>query len=526
MINTLKIAFQIDITSVIHSFLYLLQHTPFVKEFVSDSVHQNEKLKRCLSFFSSMFLLGRMVLGKFLYFIFIYATLSFFLKDFNGEVFAHTFFFLSGIGMFINYTILSVGKKKYYAIILMKMDAKKYTCASLFYHLLTTWLFNFLCLFIFHVCFFQFDFSILFLLPLFVVFMKIIGEALHLYCYKKFGFVLFHHPLPYFIILILGLILAFLLPYFQIILSFTSYFLIFILLLLPALVALFYILKIEDYDSIYRKINTMNSVMNQGDAVAYSRQMAVDIKKKDYRIDERKLVGKSGYDYFNTIFFLRHRIILSHSAHLYACGFFLFFSGLIIYLLCFPTDHLKLEILHTIKDHFAWIILIMYFINRGVIVTEAMFYNCDRSMLTFPFYRQSSVILNVFKQRLKTLIHINLTPAIVIGVGTVFLLFVLEGKFFLTSIFVLLSILLLSVFFSVHHLVIYYLFQPYNAQMQMKSFSFSIIRFLTYFICYLCRNISLSLPWFSFAIMIFTIIYIIIALILVYKKASHTFCLR
>ena len=69
MINTLKIAFQIDITSAIHSFLYLLQHTPFVKEFVSDSVHQNEKLKRCLSFFSSMFLLGRMVLGKFLYFM-------------------------------------------------------------------------------------------------------------------------------------------------------------------------------------------------------------------------------------------------------------------------------------------------------------------------------------------------------------------------------------------------------------------------------------------------------------------------
>ena len=137
-----------------------------------------------------------------------------------------------------------------------------------------------------------------------------------------------------------------------------------------------------------------------------------------------------------------------------------------------------------------------------------MFYNCDCSMLSFNFYREKQVILNLFQKRLKTVARVNLRPAFAIGIGLVFLLTICSNKFSLTYLSVLLSVLLLSIFFSVHYLVIYYLLQPYNEQLQMKSISYSVISFLTYFICYLGKDIILPLPYFSILILVLTIIYI------------------
>lgn len=54
----------------------------------------------------------------------------------------------------------------------------------------------------------------------------------------------------------------------------------------------------------------------------------------------------------------------------------------------------------------------MYFLNTGKVVTNAMFMNCDHSMLSYRFYRQPNTLLSLFKERLKTLIILNLIPAL------------------------------------------------------------------------------------------------------------------
>ena len=169
-------------------------------------------------------------------------------------------------------------------------------------------------------------------------------------------------------------------------------------------------------------------------------------------------------------------------------------------------------------------VLIMYFINRGSIVTQAMFYNCDHAMLTYNFYREPNVLLGLFKKRLISIIKVNFLPAFLIGLGNSILLYLTGGAGIITYVSSFMFIILFSVFFSVHYLVLYYLLQPYNKNMQIKKMSYSIASFLTYYFSYVIFwDLVLSSLTLSIIGIIFTIIYIVLALFLVYRFAPRSF---
>ena len=84
----------------------------------------------------------------------------------------------------------------------------------------------------------------------------------------------------------------------------------------------------------------------------------------------------------------------------------------------------------------------------------------------------------------------------------------------------------MSVFFSVHYLVLYYLLQPYNTAMQMRSASYSIASMITYFVCYYVSRYTINTNLFAICLIVITIMYLIIALNLVYYKAKDTFKLK
>ena len=252
-------------------------------------------------------------------------------------------------------------------------------------------------------------------------------------------------------------------------------------------------------------------------------------KKKQYEasIDAKVMINsnKKGYGYFNELFIKRHRNILTRSAiitSLIALGVILItFIGTLI------DKQVYIDINKMTLTSLPYFVFIMYVINRGSVITQAMFINCDSSMLNYRFYRQPKVILELFKKRLKTLIKINMIPSLVIAIGLPFLLFVTGGTSNdLNYILLFISIISLSVFFSVHHLVIYYLLQPYDINMKAKSSTYSIVNGITYFICYLCIDLSYPTLIFATFVTLFSVIYILAALYLVYKYAYKTFKLK
>ena len=123
-------------------------------------------------------------------------------------------------------------------------------------------------------------------------------------------------------------------------------------------------------------------------------------------------------------------------------------------------------------------------------------------------------------------VNINLFPAVILALGTVILLLVTGGTALINYVIIFLFIIILSVFFSVHYLVIYYLLQPYNEKMEMKKVSYTIVSLVTYLVAYTLNDIRMPSLYFSLIGLLFTVGYIVVGLRLVYKKAPKTFKLN
>ena len=170
---------------------------------------------------------------------------------------------------------------------------------------------------------------------------------------------------------------------------------------------------------------------------------------------------------------------------------------------------------------------IMYMINRGSGFTNALFMNCDHSLLNYSFFKQPAFILKLFQIRLREIIKINAVPAVIIGVGLSAILYVSGGtEQPLNYAVIFVSILCMSVFFSVHYLTIYYLLQPYNVGTELRSGTYRLVTTVTYLICYFMMQLRVPTFIFGLLMIVFCVLYSIIACIMVYRLAPKTFRFR
>lgn len=519
MINTLKMSFKIDITYAINSFIYNIKRFPILKDlFPGDGLYKSKKVKTFVRVLALILSTARIILFKSLYFWVIYLIASTLTPKNITVGLLHIYFIFTIIGLFFNNKVLTTSTKKYFSIVLFNMNAKEFMKSTLWMesliNLLTHSIFLWLLI----------PKPVVLVYTIFGFLGRFIGERLNLWHYNKYKIALtYNYPLYWTVIFIsIGICL---LPLIDMTINPMIVGIMDIIFLPLAIICYIGLMKIDNYKLIYKRLNTKVAALNSNQAKEYSRQAMVDIKDKDKKIDAKKLKGKKGYDLFNIIFFERHKEILLRSAKLFAGISFIVIVGLGILIMFMPE--LRLRINDFLSNNIAWFVIIMYFINRGSIITQAMFYNCDHSMLTFNFYRNPKVILNIFKTRVLTVSKVNLIPAIIIAVGVPVLLYLSGGTSnLLDYVSIPIFIVALSIFFSIHYLVIYYLFQPYDKNMAMKSITYSLISGGTYLAAYSLTDFRMSTTAFSLIAILATIIYCVIALIVVYKKAPTTFKIR
>ncbi len=518
MINTLKTALKIDLTYSINSYIYIFKKLPILKKIIGDNAYKNDRLKKIIRLFSVFISLCKAIFFKLLYFFVIYYISTLINKNNVTDTFIFIYFIFTFIGMVVNYCILSTSKKKYFSLILFNMDAKKYMKASLLWNLFLSFILNCLGFLVFSK-FLNYSVIDALLLVLFSTTARIVGDAFSVYYYKKYGIMFtadYRHTL-----VVIGVFFAIgSLSFFNIFVPDAVIYCTLFIFLIASVFCYKYLMSVKDYKLIYKKINNYEASISSNNGNLYARSEMVQIKEKDKDIDSRKLKNKKGYDLFNTIFFERHKEILVRSARNLSI-----ISALVIIVLSILAcndKNLSSQIETFLFNRLGWFVLIMYLFNRGSIVTQAMFYNCDHAMLRYNFYRNPDVILGLFKKRLGLLIKINLLPAIVIAFGCLILLCVIDS-ISLEAIMIVGFIVILSIFFSVHYLVIYYLLQPYDKNLQIKSVSYTFVSLITLVLSYLLSDLVLSSVYFSVLGIILTIIYIFVALKLVYKYAPNTF---
>ena len=102
----------------------------------------------------------------------------------------------------------------------------------------------------------------------------------------------------------------------------------------------------------------------------------------------------------------------------------------------------------------------------------------------------------------------------------------MQGSNIITYVSMFIFIISLCIFFSVHYLVLYYLLQPYNKDLMVKSVPYSVITLGTYLVSYYVSEINISTLLFSIFGIGFSIIYIVVGLLLVKKYAPLNFRIR
>lgn len=519
MIKTMRSALKIDMTYSINGFIYTLKKFPIFKDLFTDDIYSSVILKKIvrliLIVLSSLKFFG----SRILYFFVIYFISSFLNNDNITSAFIHIYFIFTLIGMFINNKSLIINTKKYFSILVFNMDAKEYVKSSLTLNIILSLILNSIG-FLVISNFISINLNMALCLVLFNALARVIGESFDISFYKKNNYFWYNNT-PIYFILLGSLLLLGGLSYFNIFISDHIIVIITCIFIPLAILSYMYINSINSYRLIFQRINSTIKAVNNKQNSTYSRQAMVEVKEKDKNIDLKKLEGKKGYDLFNAIFFERHKQILLRSAKNYS----FIIIGIII-ILCFLSikyDGFKITINYFLLNRLGWLVLIMYFINRGSIVTQAMFYNCDHAMLGYNFYREPKNLLGLFKKRLIMIIKVNLIPAFYLAIGSSILLFVSGGSSFINYIMIPLFIVVLSIFFSVHYLAIYYLLQPFNKDLEMTKISYQIVSMFTYFITYSLHDVVFSSFAFSLIGISITIVYIVLSLILVYKKSPSTF---
>ena len=524
MFKSFILSYKIRNTYRVNSIIYSIKQLPLIGKKLPTSLYANKGLKIFGNIISTILEIINIFLGKAIYILLmIVALLGMYKNVSNANNFINIFLFLSLAGGLLNTYMFNPTKDKYYAMILMNIDAKKYTLSNYYYSMIKL-IIGFLPFTLIFGIYYGLSIITCILMPVFTVFIKTIYNSYILYDYNK-NKKIKNENVPTKIIWILIAIfvaLAYGLPALNIQINENIFYIMFTISLILGIFAFRYIGKFKNYKKAYKSLLTHDNVY------MVQKQTTGEVLQNNTlkQIELGKITSnKKSFQYFHDLFVKRHRKILMKSAKKTAIITLLIFLVLIL-LVKIDTNASK-RINELLMTMLPWFVFVMYIINRGTVVTQSMFMNCDHSMLTYRFYKTAKVILVLFKERLKTLIKINLLPAIVISIGLPVLLYLTGGTDNYLNYFILfISIIAMSVFFSVHYLVMYYLLQPYNVNIEMKSSTYSIVQWVTYFICYAFIQVKLPTLYFGIATVAFCILYSIIALILVYKYAPKTFKLR
>ena len=522
MLNTLRISFSLKNTYRVNSILYSIRQIPLLKRLLPATIYQIRGCKVFANVLSVLWELITIFLFKFLYFFVMVLLPGNFHSPVSAqESFLHILLFLTLVGSYMHTNLFDPSRDKYYAIILLRMNARACMLVHFGYDVAKTVVGFLPCMLLLGqrqgvplwLCL---------LIPLCVAGAKIGVSAWSLRDYEKHGYVRNDTKLQKsaWIWTFVLLVLAYFPPAMGIVLPMELSAALFALCLPAGIWGFWQMARFPYYREMSKEL--LSEVTNQMDSV---KQVEKAASEKAISTDHSITSRKQGFEYLNELFIKRHRKILWRSALRITAVCAFLCCGIQLLMAVQPGTKAGInELVMTWLPYFAFI---MYLINRGTGFTKALFMNCDHSLLTYSIFKRSDFVLRLFRIRLREIMKINAVPALVIGAGLCLTLYASGGTENPWNYMVLLvSVPAMSAFFSIHYLTVYYLLQPYTAGTEIKSGTYRIVMLLTYVGCYVLMNLRLPTLAFGAACIVFCVAYSAAACVLVYKFAPRTFRLR
>ena len=184
MLQTFITSFKLQNTYRTNSIIYSIKQLPLIKRIIPNSLYKSKGLKIFAGIISILWEIINIFIGKILYILLmIFMALTWY-KTNQADTFIHLFTFLTFAGGVLNTYMLNPTKDKYYAIILMNINAREYGLSNYYYQLIKL-VVGFLPFTILLGTVAGVPLLIQILLPFFVVAVKLIVMNYLIYKYKK-----------------------------------------------------------------------------------------------------------------------------------------------------------------------------------------------------------------------------------------------------------------------------------------------------------------------------------------------------
>lgn len=518
---------KVETSIAINAILYFLKKFPLFKGWLRNVSYSFLGLKRFISYVSILYTLIYGTLKSLLFFVlFVFLPGLIPAGGVTRDPMVLTLF-LYVVSRLLQSDLLELNNQKFIMVKELRMNPAQYARASLVKKVGFSFLSRSAVLMVFS--------AILGITPVNGLVVSVLAtmtalaaEALHLLIFRRTGKTIGDSNLLLVLLYLLipgcGYLIFFFLPGFHpgILLNHPLTWLLFIVMGLTAARYLFFY---PHYGEAMNRATNFLRLTDLGKLRREAKFADVRIKAKDFNMDElteNEHKEKEGYAYLNALFFDRHKRIIRKPVLIKSALVTAVFLIVVIVSL-FLNEEILVTLSQGILGNFTIFIFLMYMLCNSNRETKAMFYNCDLSMLKYGFYRKPGALLTMFALRTRRIVLGNMIPTLLLVAGLLLMTTLSGERNYMEILPVLIMILSLSVFFSVHFIFMYYIFQPYTASMDVKNPFFNIINGLVYFLSYMSMQIDEPASRFVWYIIVFAILYVAFAVTLVYRMAPKTF---
>lgn len=553
---------QIAFAEEINKFIYTLKNIPFIGKYIPEELYARVALKRAFAVFAGICSIIGDILNKLCYFVFAIVIGVIILVDEktgfgeSGKIILWIFFFMNILaGSFVNSKICACDEKDYLFVGLLRIDARKYFLLKVFKSQITQIIYYTVFMLVAqHI--FDGDIKNTLLYMVGFAAFRFIGEAFRLYLNDRFGMPFTDKNKLLFILYNAYTVVIFFAAYgTTFVLLFLKYPMemkkivfpdicviaanpVFIVVsLILAAFSIRYIINYKNYPFVAKRFAGFSTVMQQKAEVEEVSKVNKNIETDDLKekeIGKHIFEEKEGYEYLNAIFFERHKKIFSRPRKLKTVISFIIMAASIVGLIVFKAGSTAKEFNSFAND--MWnamdrvmtiFVFLMYCITSGRSITRALFYNCDHSLMKYGYYRRPDAILKNFRIRLRFMLKSELPMVVVLCVGFVIDTIIIgKADQWLKLLSIIACIVLLSIFYSVVYLCMYYIFQPYTEGGKETGVRYSVCKGVIYVASYSCLQIDTLPQYFAAIIMVITVVGLVAGYVLAYFMAPKRFVLK
>lgn len=532
MLRTINTLLAIRTSITVNLLGYSIRKLPLIGRLIGERFYANLKLKKAVSIIAFVltllwgFMLRFAYVGLLIYLPVVSLGAELSAAD-RLQQFVHLFAMISfAVAGVSNATVLEPKREKYIAVKLMRLSPTRYMKASLGYRYATFPIYLLPALLMFAM-FAGASAAEAIMLAVSAALWRILAEYAHLKLFEKTGLVLVKQNVIVWSVILLGYAAAYLPLLLQWVPSTGT-----VMLSVPAFIAiaaggLLAAVQLARYPGYREAVDAASKrddpLLNLGQMMSDAHKNSVKSKDGDYRIEgERldKLEKKEGHAYLNALFFARHRSLISGPVikRLAVIGG-LAAAGVLLMLLFREQVH---EMKWGLEAIFPFLILVIFFMTVGEKVCKAIFYNCDLSLMRYSYYR--SAAYEHFRIRLGLVMRLNLLIGAALGAALTAIAAAGGGDWLSLELVMLwVCVISLSVFFTVHHLFMYYFFQPYSTELNVKNPLYHIVNMVVSSASGAAIILRASAVPFTVIVFSLTLVYFAAALVLVRKYGSRTF---